>query len=141
MSENTERPKPASYGFDLDFNDLSKTKPMPAPGARTKPQAAKADPKKDLDQSKPTRKAQNTSKTRSKTNATDRLAEGLGFTSREQSARPVVLKKRRRVHHTEPVDQLSIRGPVRVLNQFIEHCEHHNLAYWEALEKLLDTNA
>lgn len=132
MSENTDRPKPASYGFELDFNDLSKTKPMPAPGGPKKPVATKP-PK--LDKPKP-RKPQ--AKSKSKTDATDNLAKDMGFTSREQGRAQVVLKKRRRVHHNEPVDQLSIRGPVRVLNKFIEHCEAHNLSYWEALDKLLD---
>lgn len=131
MTDNTERPKPASYGFELDFDDLSKTKPMPAPGAQKKPSvkiAAKVEHAKEKPRRKP----------KPKPDATDKLAKGMGFTSREQGSAPMVLKKRRRVHHNEPVDQLSIRGPVRVLNKFIEHCEANNLSYWEALDKLMD---
>jgi len=60
----------------------------------------------------------------------------MGFESREQKT--LVLKKRRRMHHDEPVDQLSIRGPVRILNNFITYCETEHLSYWEALEKLLE---
>jgi len=66
----------------------------------------------------------------------DRAAKSLGFASREEQ--PVILKKRRLTHHDEPVDQLSIRGPVRVLNKFITYCETENLSYWEALDRVLD---
>ena len=66
----------------------------------------------------------------------EKLAKSLGFESREQKT--LVLKKRRRTHHDEPVDQLSIRGPVRILNDFITYCETEHLSYWEALEKLLE---
>jgi len=61
----------------------------------------------------------------------------MGFASRE-AAQPMLLKKRRRTHHDEPVDQLSIRGPVRVLNDFITHCEDQGVSYWEGMETLLD---
>jgi len=49
----------------------------------------------------------------------------------------LLMKKRRRVQHAEPVDQLSIRGPVRVLNGFIDYCEAHKLSYWEGMERLV----
>jgi len=74
-----DRPKPASFGFDADFADLSTVKPSSA-AAGPKPR-----------QSKP---------------------KGA---------------------------QLSkIRGPVRILNDFITYCETEHLSYWEALEKLLE---
>jgi len=66
----------------------------------------------------------------------DKLAQSMGFESREQKM--PVLKKRRRTHHDEPVDQLSIRGPVRVLNDFITFCEAEHLSYWEGMERLLE---
>jgi len=71
-------------------------------------------------------------------NAAKAPARSQGFTSREAvSAAPVLMKKRRRVQHDEPVDQLSIRGPVRVLNGFIDYCEENKLSYWEGMERLV----
>ena len=138
-----DRPKPASFGFDADFSDLSTVQPATRatiPQPSSKAVAAKKAP------SKP-QKAK--AKTRSKSKAApkpavlkereqmaDRLAQSMGFESREQKT--LVLKKRRRTHHDEPVDQLSIRGPVRVLNEFITFCETQHLSYWEAMEQLLE---
>lgn len=133
--------KRASFGFDADFGDLSTVKPTgtavkpkskpaskpkaPAPKAVTKaPRKAKPKP--------PVRKAQD--------ELADRLAKSQGFTSREASqipAAPILMKKRRRIQHDEPVDQLSIRGPVRVLNGFIDYCEENKLSYWEGMERLV----
>ncbi len=138
MSDDTI--KRASFGFDADFGDLSSVKPTgiapkPKPTSRpktVKPKAVTKAPRK----SKPkpaVRQAQDA--------LADRLAKSHGFTSREAGnapAAPVLMKKRRRVHHDEPVDQLSIRGPVRVLNNFIDYCETHKLSYWEGLERLVE---
>lgn len=124
--ENT--PQRASFGFDADFGDLSSVKPTGAPKAKTAPKAkaVKAAPRKA--KPKPAvKKAQDA--------LADRLAKSQGFTSRE--AAPVLMKKRRRVQHDEPVDQLSIRGPVRVLNGFIDFCEENKLSYWEGMEQLV----
>jgi len=132
--------KRASFGFDADFGDLStvkptgstpKTKPAPNPKA-AKPKAVTKAPRKTKPKP-PVRKAQD--------DLADRLAKSQGFTSREASqapAAPVLLKKRRRVQHEEAVDQLSIRGPVRVLNGFIDYCETHKLSYWEGMERLVE---
>lgn len=131
--------KRASFGFDADFGDLSTVKPTgspakakPAPKPKvTKPKAVAKTPRKP--KAKPAvRKAQD--------DLADRLAKSQGFTSREAAAvpaAPVLMKKRRRVQHAEPVDQLSIRGPVRVLNGFIDYCEAHKLSYWEGMERLV----
>lgn len=131
--------KRASFGFDADFGDLSSVKPTgiaPKPEPAPKPEAAK--PKavnKAPRKSKPkpaVRKAQD--------DLADRLAKSQGFTSREAGqapAAPVLMKKRRRIQHDEPVDQLSIRGPVRVLNGFIDYCEENKLSYWEGMECLV----
>ncbi len=119
--------KPMDYGFSSNYNDLStirprKTNPKKAKskrvgqGAQTNPVIA---PKKPI-------------------LAADRTANAHGFLSRE--GKPIVLKKRRRTHHDEPVDQLSIRGPVRILNDFIIYCEDQSLSYWEGLEALLQSN-
>lgn len=133
--------KRANFGFDADFGDLSTVKPTggrpisapkpkavkPKAASKTKPKAA-AKPK-----AKPAvRKAQD--------DLADRLAKSQGFTSREAGSAtpaPILMKKRRRVQHDEPVDQLSIRGPVRVLNAFIDYCEEHKLSYWEGMERLV----
>lgn len=128
-----DRPKPASFGFDADFEDLSKVRPTTRAGdskPASKPKAAKAKVKKQSPQ--PAIPAVLTERAA----MADKVAKSMGFQSREQKA--VVLKKRRRTHHDEPVDQLSIRGPVRVLNDFITYCETQNLSYWEAMEKLLE---
>lgn len=132
--------KRASFGFDADFGDLSKVQPTgrtPAPRPVAKPKTVKPKPvaKAPLKaKSKPpVRKAQD--------DLADRIAKSQGFTSREASqpaAAPILMKKRRRVHHDEPVDQLSIRGPVRVLNGFIDYCETHKLSYWEGMERLVE---
>ena len=132
--------KRASFGFDADFGDLSSVKPTgvaPKPKSAskpkvTKPKAVTKTPRKI--KAKPAvRQAQD--------DLADRLAKSQGFTSREATqapAAPVLMKKRRRVHHEEPVDQLSIRGPVRVLNGFIDYCEAHKLSYWEGMERLVE---
>jgi len=133
--------KRASFGFEADFGDLSTVKPTGSPiktPAKTqskpktaKPRAVTKAPRKA--KAKPAvRKAQD--------DLADRLAKSQGFTSREAvptPTAPLLMKKRRRVQHAEPVDQLSIRGPVRVLNGFIDYCEAHKLSYWEGMERLV----
>lgn len=129
--------KRASFGFDADFSDLSSVKPSgklktaqtpkkPKPKAVSKP-SLKTKPKPSV------RKVQD--------ELADKLAKSRGFTSREAPAEPatapLLMKKRRRVQHAEPVDQLSIRGPVRVLNGFIDYCEANKLSYWEGMEQLV----
>ena len=104
---------------------------MPAARPKpSKPKAAKPSPKP-----KPA-KTKKPAVLKEREQMADKLAKSMGFESREQ--KPLVLKKRRRTHHDEPVDQLSIRGPVRVLNDFITYCETNHLSYWEAMEQLLD---
>ena len=149
----TDRPKPASFGFDADFSDLSTVKPatrtqitktVGATPATQSPKPAKPKPKsKAAKTAKPklatqslTQNAKIPAVLKERDHMADKLAQSLGFESREQ--KPLVLKKRRRTHHDEPVDQLSIRGPVRVLNSFITYCETHHLSYWEAMEQLLE---
>lgn len=125
---NETRPKPASFGFDAQFADLSNIKPATRAPA----------PKKPKPKAKPKAKAPASAKPAvliEREDMADRLAKSMGFESREQ--KELVLKKRRRTHHNEPVDQLSIRGPVRVLNAFITYCETENLSYWEGMEALL----
>ncbi len=133
--------KRANFGFDADFGDLSSVKPTgraratpkPAPVVKklpkiSKPKAVTNAPRKA--KPKPAvRKVQES--------LADKLAEKHGFTSREAAPAPVLLKKRRRIQHDEPVDQLSIRGPVRVLNGFIDYCDANKLSYWEGMERLV----
>ena len=129
------RPKPASFGFDMNFDDLSTVKPAPSktakPAAKPKPASIKtARPSKTPVQKPAVLKARE--------EASDKIAKQMGFSSRE-AAKPLMLKKRRRTHHDEPVDQLSIRGPVRILNDYITFCEDQGVSYWEGLETLLET--
>jgi hypothetical protein len=127
------RPKPASFGFDMNFDDLSTVQPSKPelPAKTAKPKTVKvATPAKSAVPKPAVLKARE--------EASDKLAKSMGFASRE-AVQPLTLKKRRRTHHDEPVDQLSIRGPVRVLNDFITHCEDKGLSYWEGLEILLET--
>lgn len=132
-----DRPKPASFGFDANFDDLSNVLPStritdPKP-TRAKPKAVKAG-------SKPSSKAiPKPVVLKGRAEMADKVAKSLGFESREQKT--LVLKKRRRTHHDEAVDQLSIRGPVRVLNDFITYCENEHLSYWEAMERLLENQS
>lgn len=128
--------KRANFGFDADFSDLSTVKPTGTPKAaeNPKPSKPKAVTKSAVNKARPkpsVRKAQD--------ELADKLAKSRGFTSREAAVEPVqlLMKKRRRIQHAEPVDQLSIRGPVRVLNGFIDYCEAHKLSYWEGMERLV----
>lgn len=125
--------KRASFGFDADFGDLSNVKPTGSPKAKPAPKPETIKPKpvaKATRKTKPVvRKAQD--------ELADKLAQSHGFTSREAVVAPVLMKKRRRIQHAEPVDQLSIRGPVRVLNGFIDYCDANKLSYWEGMERLV----
>jgi len=134
MSDDT-RPKPASFGFDMNFEDLSTVKPLaPKPVSKVKrPKPAAVKPTAGLKKEVP-----KPAVLKEREAASDKIAKSMGFSSRE-AAKPITLKKRRRTHHDEPVDQLSIRGPVRILNDFITHCEDQGLSYWEGLETLLET--
>ena len=130
MKTTDDRPKPASFGFDADFSDLSKVKPRAPKPASPKLEPVKPEHVRKTPQTRP-------AVLKARENASDKIAKSMGFSSREAAA-PLILKKRRRTHHDEPVDQLSIRGPVRVLNEFITHCEDRGVSYWEGMETLLD---
>jgi len=118
---------PQDYGFSADFEDLSNFTAQPNP----KHKAATVQPEPAKNQTnKPTGK-----KRGPKPKDSDTLAKSLGFSSRE--SQPVLLKKRRRVQHNEAVDQLSIRGPVRILNDFITFCDQQGCSYWEGIDLLL----
>jgi len=130
-----DRPKPASFGFDADFADLSTVKPSSA-AARPKPRQSKPKAAQLPKSGATAKKMPKPAVLKKQDEIAEKLAKSMGFESREQKT--LVLKKRRRMHHDEPVDQLSIRGPVRILNNFITYCETEHLSYWEALEKLLE---
>ena len=130
-----DRPKPASFGFDADFADLSTVKPSSA-AAGPKPRQSKPKGAQLSKSGSTAKKMPKPAVLKKQDEIAEKLAKSLGFESREQKT--LVLKKRRRTHHDEPVDQLSIRGPVRILNDFITYCETEHLSYWEALEKLLE---
>ena len=131
--------KRANFGFDVDFADLSSVKPSGPPKTKPAAKPKKAKPKAVSESTKAARPKPKVRKVQDE--LADELAKSRGFTSREAAPAPapapLLMKKRRRVQHAEPVDQLSIRGPVRVLNGFIDYCEANKLSYWEGLERLV----
>jgi hypothetical protein len=61
----------------------------------------------------------------------DAAAEGRGFVSRE----PLV--RIERVRGSEPIDVLSVKGPLSVLNRFKKYCNDTDQPYWRALDAML----
>ena len=61
----------------------------------------------------------------------DAAAEGHGFVSREPLARV------ERVRGSEPIDVLSVKGPLSVLNRFKRYCNETDQPYWRALDQML----
>ncbi|MEC5293497.1 MULTISPECIES: hypothetical protein [unclassified Aurantimonas] len=62
----------------------------------------------------------------------DRVAERLGFPSRETPVR-----RRKRQVAEEPTDQINIRAAITDLNAFIEFCERNRLSYREGFGRLI----
>jgi hypothetical protein len=61
----------------------------------------------------------------------DAVAEGHGFVSREPMTRV------ERVRGNEPIDVLSVKGPLTVLNRFKQYCNQTDQPYWRALDQML----
>ncbi len=130
--------KRASFGFDADFGDLSTVKPTGTPKAKVKPASKPKVTKPKAVTKTPRQPKPKPAVRKAQDDLADKLAQSHGFTSREAiAAAPILMKKRRRIQHAEPVDQLSIRGPVRVLNGFIDYCDANKLSYWEGMERLV----
>ena len=66
----------------------------------------------------------------------DDIGREHGFT--KASAPAGTPRRRRTAMQGEPQHQISIKGPVRVMERLIEYCDRERLAYWEAIEKLID---
>jgi hypothetical protein len=66
----------------------------------------------------------------------DMIGKDHGFTKASVPASHP--KRRRTAMQGEPQHQISIKGPVRVMERLINYCDKERLAYWEAVEKLLD---
>lgn len=62
----------------------------------------------------------------------DRVAERLGFPSREPTAR-----RKRRVVSEEPTDQLNVRASIADINRFVEWCERNRYSYREGFAELV----
>lgn len=62
----------------------------------------------------------------------DRVADRIGFSSRE----PVHRVKRVR-KATEPLDQAFVRAPIDVINRFKLYCNETGFSYGEALDELM----
>ncbi len=63
----------------------------------------------------------------------DEVAERHDFVSRE----PVVRVER--VRGAEPIDVLSVKGPLSVLNRFKNFCNETDQPYWRAIDAMLKT--
>jgi hypothetical protein len=61
----------------------------------------------------------------------DEVAERHEFVSRE----PVV--RIERVRGAEPIDVLSVKGPLSVLNRFKNFCNETDQPYWRAIDAML----
>lgn len=64
----------------------------------------------------------------------DKVAERVGFVSREPTGRV----QRIRPKAEEPIDQIAIKGPLSVLNRFREYANDSGLTYAGVLARLLD---
>ncbi|TXM94341.1 hypothetical protein FV232_23510 [Methylobacterium sp. WL30] len=62
----------------------------------------------------------------------DRVAEKLGFPSRE-----VPTRRKRRIAVDEPTDQLNLRAAITDINQFVEWCETERMSYREGFGRLV----
>src|SRR5215207_1636503 len=61
----------------------------------------------------------------------DAAADGHGFVSREPMTRV------ERVRGSAPIDVLSVKGPLSVLNRFKQYCNETGQPYWRALDQML----
>jgi len=107
MDDTQGRPKPVNFGFGDDFSDLSGLKPKPGPRPPKKvaaPKAAKIEKPRRKPVSKP-------AVLKAREAASDKIAKSMGFASREAAA-PILLKKRRRTHHDEPVNFLPLKNNI-----------------------------
>lgn len=67
----------------------------------------------------------------------DRVAEAAGFSSRERSAPPITLR-RRRSSVPAPSRHLAIRMPELLFARFLRYADKHQLTYNNAISQLLD---
>lgn len=67
--------------------------------------------------------------------AVDAVAERHQFTSREPAKR---VKRERSRPHAGPIEVLSVKGPLEVINRFKDYCnaDGHS-SYWQAIDELL----
>ena len=61
----------------------------------------------------------------------DEVAERHSFVSREPMVRV------ERVRGAEPIDVLSVKGPLSVLNRFKHFCNETGQPYWRAIDTML----
>ena len=62
----------------------------------------------------------------------DRVAERVGFQSREPVQRVKRIRKT-----SEPLDQAFVRAPIDVINRFKKFCNETGMSYGEALDDLM----
>ncbi len=61
----------------------------------------------------------------------DTVAADHGFISREPVARV------ERIRTTEPIDVLSVKGPLSVINRFKQYCNDTGNSYWRSIDEFL----
>jgi hypothetical protein len=61
----------------------------------------------------------------------DQVAQRHDFVSRE------TLTRVERVRGTEPIDVMSVKGPLSVLSRFKQYCNETNQPYWRVLDEMM----
>lgn len=64
----------------------------------------------------------------------EQVSERNGFSSREANVRL------ERIRSKEPIDVLSLKGPLSVLNAFKKYCNEEGQPYWRVLQDMLKTH-
>jgi hypothetical protein len=91
----------------------------------------------DLDDIKPSAPKPRTPAEKREESAVVRsVSEEQGFA---KTAMPFSAPRRRMNRHSgEQIHQISMKGPVSVLQRFIDYCDAQGLPYWQVIEKLMD---
>jgi hypothetical protein len=66
----------------------------------------------------------------------DTISRDHGFS--KPSAPAPTPRRQRNTNPGEPMHQISIKGPVRVMERLMAYCDSERLPYWEAIERLMD---
>jgi len=65
--------------------------------------------------------------------------EACGFVDRSGKKEVVApQEQKKRIRKKEPQGQIFIQGSRKILDQFVDHCNDHDLSYCKALEQLMN---